>query len=83
MEGAIAALREVRQPGEVALVVNELTPESRAALISRHVSMAIATPLTRLCDDLVTLAAAAVQNGIAPVQGQHSVQPDLYLPESV
>lgn len=83
MEGAISALREVRQPGEVALVVNELTPESRSALISRYVSMAIATPLTRLCNDLVALASAAVQNGIAPVQGQHFLQPDLYLPESV
>jgi len=83
MEGAIAALREVRQPGEVALVVNELTPESRAALISRELAMVIATPLTRLCNDLVSLAAAAVQDGIAPVQGQHFLQPDLYLPESV
>jgi hypothetical protein len=31
----------------------------------------------------VTLAAAAAQSGIAPVQGQHFLQPDLYLPESV
>ena len=31
MEGAIAAVREARAPGEVALIVNELTPESRAA----------------------------------------------------
>lgn len=83
MEGAIAALREVRGPGDVTLVVNEITPESRSALISRYVSMAIATPLTKLCDDLVTLAAAAAQSGIAPVQGQHFLQPDLYLPESV
>lgn len=83
MEGAIAALREVRQPGEVTLIVNELTPESRAALISRHVAMAIATPLGRMCADLITLAAAAVRDGIAPVQGQHFLPPDLYLPESV
>ena len=83
MEGAIAALREVRQPGEVQLVVNELTPESRAALISRYVGMVIATPLHRLCADLVTLAAEAVQKGITPVQGQHFLEPDLYLPESV
>lgn len=83
MEGAIAALREVRQPGEVALIVNELTPESRAALISRHVTLVIGTPLPRLCADLVTLAAEAVQKGITPVQGQHFLQPDLYLPESV
>ena len=83
MEGAIAAMREARQPGEVALVVNELTPESRAALIGRHVTMAIATPLPRLCDDLFRLAAQAVQEGMTAVQGQHFLQPDLYLPESV
>ena len=29
MEGAISALREVRQPGQVSLVVNELTPDTR------------------------------------------------------
>ena len=83
MEGAIAAVREVRKPGEVALVVNELTPESRSALVARHVSMVIGTPLPRLCTDLVTLAAEAVQQGITPVQGQHFLPPDLYLPESV
>lgn len=83
MEGAIAALREVRGPGDVTLVVNEITPESRSALIARYVSMVIATPLTRLCEDLVSLAAAAVRDGIAPVQGQHFLPPDLYLPESV
>jgi LacI family transcriptional regulator len=83
MEGAIAALREVRRPGEVVLIVNELTPESRAALISRYVAMAIATPLPRMCADLVTLAAEAVQAGIKPLQGQHFLPPDLYLPESV
>ncbi|HMS94606.1 MAG TPA: LacI family DNA-binding transcriptional regulator [Tabrizicola sp.] len=83
MEGAIAAVIEARPPGAVALVVNELTPESRAALISRHVTMVIGTPLARLCDDLVRLATEACQAGIAPVQGQHFLQPDLYLPESV
>jgi LacI family transcriptional regulator len=83
MEGAIAALREVRQPGEVALIVNELTPESRAALVSRHVAMVIATPLQRLCADLVAFAAEAMQKGMASTTGQHFLQPDLYLPESV
>jgi LacI family transcriptional regulator len=83
MEGAIAAVREARAPGDVALVVNELTPESRAALISRHVTMVIATPLQRLCEDLVRLATEAVSDGMPPVQGQHFLQPDLYLPESV
>jgi LacI family transcriptional regulator len=83
MEGAIAAVREARAPGDVALVVNELTPESRAALIARQVTMVISTPLKRLCDDLVRLATAAVSGGMLPVQGQHFLQPDLYLPESV
>lgn len=83
MEGAIAALREMRQPGEVALVVNELTPESRAALIARYITMVISTPLAKLCADLVTLAADAVRDGIPAVQGQHFLQPDLYLSESV
>lgn len=83
MEGAIAALRETRAPGEVALIVNELTPESRTALISRHVTLVIATPLPRLCADLVTLAAEAVQNGLQSTGGQHFLTPDLHLPESV
>lgn len=83
MEGAIAAIREARAPGEVALVVNELTPESRAALIARYVTMIIATPLPRLCHELVALAAETVAQGITPVQGQHFLPPDIYLPESV
>jgi len=83
MEGAIAAIRETRRPGEIALVVNELTPESRAALIARYVTMVISTPLPRLCADLVALAADTVANGMAPVTGQHFLQPDLFLAESV
>lgn len=83
MEGAIAALREARAPGEVAVVVNELTPESRNALIERHVTMVISTPLQRLCADLVAMAAQAVAGGMPVMQGQHFLPPDLYLPESV
>ena len=29
------------------------------------------------------MATEAVADGMAPVQGQHFLQPDLYLPESV
>jgi LacI family transcriptional regulator len=83
MEGAIAAIREARAPGDVALVVNEITPESRTALVDRYVAMVIATPLERLCRDLVGLMVSAVQNGPTPVPGQHFLRPDLYLPESV
>ena len=51
--------------------------------IGRHVTMVIGTPLPRLCDDLVRLATEAVSGGMLPVQGQHFLQPDLHLPESV
>ena len=83
MEGAIAALREARGPGDVALVVNEITPESRAALADRYVAMVIATPLERLCRDLVDQMVQAVRSGVKPLPGQHFLRPDLYLPESV
>lgn len=83
MEGAIAALREARQPGDVALVVNEITPESRAALADRRVVLAIATPLTKLCTELVGLMTGAIEHGVSDFSGQHFLQPELYLPESV
>jgi LacI family transcriptional regulator len=83
MEGAIAALREARKPGEVALVVNEITPESRSALIDRYVTMVIATPLTTLCRDLVGLMSDTVLNGMSDLVGQHFLRPELFLPESV
>lgn len=83
MEGAIAAVREVRQPGQVALVVNEITPESRLALSDRVVTMVIATPLERLCHDVVTMMSAVARKDTVPIPGQHFLRPDLYLPESV
>jgi len=83
MEGAIAALREARKPGEVSLVVNEITPESRSALIDRYVTMAIATPLPVLCRDLVGLMADSVVNGMTDLVGLHFLRPELFLPESV
>lgn len=83
MEGAIAALREVRQPGEVALVVNEVTPETRAGLQDRYITLVISTPLAVLCRDIVTLMSNAVLNGMSDVVGQHFLQPELYLAESI
>lgn len=83
MEGAIAALREARAPGEVALVVNELTAESAAGLSDGYVTMVDATPLPRLCRDLVAMMSRAALSGPAEVPGQVFLKPDLYLPESV
>lgn len=83
MEGAIAALREVRQPRQVALVVNEITPESRAGLQDNFVTLAIATPLRILCREVVDLMVSAAARGVTDVSGQRFLRPDLYLPESV
>jgi LacI family transcriptional regulator len=83
MEGAIQALHEVRQAGQVALVVNELTPESRSALSDGYVSMVIATPLRQLCTDLIRLMAAQKPGERDQVASQHFLDPVLYLPESV
>lgn len=81
MEGAVAALREMRPPGKVALIVNELTEVSRAALLDGYVMMVIATPLPDLCRDLVGMMIAAAG---APGQGpaaQHFLEPRIVLPE--
>ncbi len=83
MEGAIAALREVRQPGDVALVVSELTSESRKALANGFVTLAIGTPLPLLCRDLFDAMTRAVLDGMTGSAAQHFLQPDLYLPECI
>lgn len=83
MEGAISALREERNPGKVALVVNELIEDSRAALADGYVTMINATPLERLCRDMIEMMITAVNSGGSEVRGQHFLRPDLYLPESL
>ncbi len=82
MEGAIAALRETRPPGRVALAVNELTPDSRAALTDGYAVLAIATPLEALAWNLVaTMLRTAA--GSPPATDRHILEPQLYVPESV
>lgn len=83
MEGAIAALRESRAPEKIALVVNELTEESRAGLVDGYVTMVISTPLEQLCRDMVEMMISAVKSGVSDVPAQHFLQPQIYLPESL
>lgn len=83
MEGAIAALQKARNPGEVAVVVNELTTESRAALAKGWVTMVDATPLPDLCREVLGLMQRAVrEKGIAGV-GQVFLPMQLHLAESL
>ncbi|WP_439562838.1 LacI family DNA-binding transcriptional regulator [Roseinatronobacter sp.] len=81
MEGAIAALRELHPVPRVALVVNELTAISRAALADGYVTMVICTPLAELCSDLIELMLRAISNGNDMVAGQHFLEPRIILPE--
>jgi LacI family transcriptional regulator len=83
MEGAIAALREEREPGEVALVVNELTEDSRTGLYDRYVTLVSETPLPRLCIKLIDLMGRAVMEPQEKPPSQVFLEPITHLPEFI
>jgi len=83
MEGAFLALRELHPQPRVTLVVNELTSDSRAALIEGYATMVISTPLADLCRDLVDRMIRSVGAPEDGVSGQHFLEPRLILPESL
>lgn len=81
MEGAIAALRELHAAPRVALVVNELTEVSRAALLDGFVVMVISTPLAELCAATVRLMVDSVNAGDDGIAGQHFLDPRIVFSE--
>lgn len=81
MEGAISAVREACAPGQLQLVVNELTSESRAALQDGYVTTVISTPLQQLCHDLVNMMVNDRGNPSDPTFGQHFLDPRLIVPD--
>lgn len=83
MEGAIEALRELKSPGEVSLVVNELTSVSRQALCDGYVNMVLSTPLPELCKELAKLMTSSVLDGVASAPNQVVMNPVVSLPESI
>jgi LacI family transcriptional regulator len=83
MEGTIKALRESRNPGEIALIVNELTDVTRQALQDRTVSIVVATPVRHLCDELISLMVLTAERGMADTPGQRFLPFDLWTPESL
>lgn len=83
MEGAIAALQQDRQPGEVALVVNELTTESRAGLAQGWVTMVDATPLPDLCHSVLSAMTRSQRDRTAGAAGQVFLPMQLYVTESL
>lgn len=83
MEGAISALAEEEMAGKLLVVVNELTPESRAALADDLVTMAISTPLPVLVRELIGLMIGAIERGPAEVPGQTFLPFDIHTPENI
>jgi LacI family transcriptional regulator len=82
MEGAIAAIREAGRDRRIALIVNELTPESADALREDIASLVIATPLDDLCRELVDLMRRKIA-GATDRAELHFLPARLYLPGSV
>ncbi|HEV7310748.1 LacI family DNA-binding transcriptional regulator [Ensifer sp.] len=83
MEGAIAAIREEKLEGKLIGVVNELTPESRAALADNVVTLAIATPTSILARETIALMVQAISKGATGVPGQTFLPFDLFTPENI
>lgn len=83
MEGAITALREEGMAGKLAIVVNELTPESRAALTDDIVTMVVGTPIGPLCTELVELMVTSVLDPTEQISSQTFLPFNIHVSESV
>ncbi len=83
MEGAIAALHEADRADQVALIVHELTPESRQGLLQGTVSVVLATPLQPLAVELISSVAHVLDHGMAENPGQRFLAPLVVTPESL
>ncbi|MDI7861570.1 LacI family DNA-binding transcriptional regulator [Rhizobiaceae bacterium n13] len=82
MEGAIKALREWAPNPLPAVVVNELTADSSAALQDHLIVAAISTPLAKLSRQLVDMMAQAKLGGEEATPGQLFLPFDVHVPES-
>lgn len=83
MEGAIAALREETAPGSIAVVCNELTEITRAALADNYLSAVVATPLPSLARETVAQMKRALIAPIANLAGQTFLPFDIHIPENI
>lgn len=83
MEGAIEALIQQNRSGSIACLVNELTPESRQALLERRISGIFQTPLRDLCADLIMTMIHTKEHGMAENPGQRFLPAHLWVPESL
>lgn len=82
MEGAVSALKALEPERRPVMVCNEITPDSRQALAEKLLTAVIATPLERLCRELLPLMARAAK-GEAAGPSQVFLPFEVHLPESV
>ena len=83
MEGAIAALREERQPGEVAMVCSELTTDTRLGLAQNIITAVLGTPLPALCESLLEMMYQTLTNKSRTHSGQVFLPSDIFLSENI
>ena len=81
MEGAIEALREEVPPNKIALIVNERTQDSIAALEDGYVSMIVGTPLREMCVSLISTMIAPKTGDNFDDAGQVFFKPELVMAE--
>lgn len=82
-EGVIAALRDEKLAGRVALVCNELNPFTHAALAEDVATAVIGTPLAMLSRSLMDLMAGAIANPDMDSAGQTFLPFDIYVSENI
>ena len=83
MEGTINALRDENKANKVAVVCNELTPDSRSALADNIVTAVIGTPLAQLSDELMGLMIKSLSDEADTVPGQSFLPIDFFISENI
>ncbi len=83
MEGVIEALNKNERSDQIACLVNELTQQSRQALLERRISGVFQTPLRELCNDLIATMIHTMEHGMAESPGQRFFPAHLWVPESL
>ncbi len=84
VEGAVAALRESRAPGDLVFVAPVLTPDTRQGLAEGLVTLVTETPLDKLCRELFfRMIDVAIGSGEVSDLGQIFFHPDIHVAESI
>ena len=83
MEGTIKALREKNMADKIAVVCNELTPDSRSALSDNILTAVIGTPLANLSQELIALMIKSLGSTADSVPGQTFVPIEFHISENI